>query len=140
MRDRPHATTLASLREEALQALRRGVSADAFGRDLGGARTPEDWVALAADEAAPPYGRLAAGLCLALIGDRRGIPVLRMVFDRPGFAITNSCNEQGLAALGLALLGDRASAARIDSCVRINASALHAEIARQLLAASAEPR
>jgi hypothetical protein len=72
-----------------------------------GTRTPR--------EGEPPsaYDLLDAAVREALAGDASAVPTLRRVFDEPGFAITNSLHEQGLAALALALLGDRESIPRI---------------------------
>ncbi|NMO18491.1 hypothetical protein HPC49_24340 [Pyxidicoccus fallax] len=48
------------------------------------------------------------------------VTTLRRVFDEWGFAMTNSLNEQALASLGLALLGDRQSIQRIRGGRPIN--------------------
>jgi hypothetical protein len=89
---------------------------------------------IAADESAGDYERLAAGLDLALAGNRAGIPVLRRVLAEPFFALTNSCIERGDAALGLALLGDAESAPLIRTIQPINGNQACSELALRVLA------
>jgi hypothetical protein len=66
------------------------------------------------------YDELDDAIERALAGDHRAIATLRRVFHEPGFAVTNSLNEQAIAALGLALLGDRQSIQRIRGVTPIN--------------------
>ncbi len=80
------------------------------------------------------WSALATACEWALHGDARGIDVFRRVFDEREFAMSASCMEVGYAALGLGLLGDRASLARLErprSLVNGNGEALQA--ARVLL-------
>lgn len=74
-------------------------------------------------EGSPPpnnYDQLDAAVRGALAGDLSAVPTLRRVFDEPGFAVTNSLNEQALASLGLALLEDFPSIQRIRGGCLIN--------------------
>ncbi|MBA3393736.1 MAG: hypothetical protein H0T89_13900 [Deltaproteobacteria bacterium] len=86
-----------------------------------------------ADELARSYARVDAALGLAVIGDPAGIPILRRVFDERMFAITNSGNERGAAALALALLDDLASIERVRGVARINLSASFVDLALAIL-------
>ncbi|HYI02395.1 hypothetical protein [Hyalangium sp.] len=66
------------------------------------------------------YDELDDAIERALAGDHGAIATLRRVFLEPGFAMTNSLNEQAIAALALALLGDRQSIQRIRGVTPIN--------------------
>ncbi len=74
---------------------------------------------------------LDAALALALRADRRAIPFLRQMLVVP---ISSSVMEAGLAALGLALLGDVDSRGAIANVTPINGNAARVTLALRVLA------
>lgn len=85
------------------------------------------------------YEQLAAAVRGALAGERGGVPTLHRVFDERFFAATNSHHEYALAALSLALLGDRASIQRIRAVSAINLNREAKPLALAILDATEEP-
>lgn len=84
------------------------------------------------------YDELDNAIRRALTGDSGAVMTLRRVFDEPGFAVTNSLNEQALASLGLAVLGDRESIQRIRGATSINLNREAKPLALAILDAGGE--
>lgn len=101
--------SVAELRAEAVHFVRELIAGGGFSHEMRTDFTREHLLLVAEDQGAGAFLRLDAALALALVDEPRALPVLRLVFIRPGFAATNSVNEVAYAALGLALLGDTAS-------------------------------
>jgi len=95
--------------------------------------SPASLRAVVGDEAADGYDRLDAALGLAEESDPAALPILRRVFDDRWFALTNSCNECGYAALALALLGDVESIGRLQRGPRVNIAGPFADLAIAIL-------
>ncbi|NVJ24553.1 MULTISPECIES: hypothetical protein [Myxococcus] len=85
------------------------------------------------------YEQLASAVRGALAGDPGVIPTLHRVLDEPFFATTNSLNENALASLSLALLGDHASIPRIRAAPGINLNRQAKPLALAILDAPKEP-
>lgn len=85
------------------------------------------------------YEQLGVAVRGALAGDPGVIPTLHRVLDERFFATTNSLNENALASLGLALLGDRASIPRIRAAPGINLNREAKLLALAILDAPEEP-
>ena len=77
---------------------------------------------------------LMAAVRQALAGDAAAAPTLMRVFTEPGFAISNSLNEVGLAALSLALLGVRDFIPHAEKADGINFSRVAIPLALKLCA------
>jgi hypothetical protein len=82
----------------------------------------------------PDWTQLRDALGGALRGEASAAATLLRVFNEPGFAGSNSCHEQGYAALGLALLGVREARPQIERAMRINLNARAIPLALELLA------
>jgi hypothetical protein len=79
-----------------------------------------------------PYAQLDAALAASLRGEPSAAGTLLRVFTEP-FAVSNSLHEQGLAALGLALLGVREAIPHIGRAQLINLNRLALPLALSLL-------
>lgn len=120
-------------RARAQEILRRHLRSSPL---LAGERPPRllgELVAIVGDPTRGAYAQVDAALGLAMLGDRRALPVLRRVLAEPMFAVSSSLREQGLAALGLALLGDVTQLSRIRLCSRLDENAITVDLAVELL-------
>ena len=91
--------------------------------------TPEI-VAIVEAHATKGWLRLDGALALALRGDRRAMPVLRRALSEP---LSSSGIEAGLAAVGLALLGDAESRDAIAAVQPMNGNAARVSLALRIL-------
>jgi hypothetical protein len=76
----------------------------------------------------------------ALRADATAVPTLMRVFTEPGFAVSNSCNETGLAALALALLGAWDFVPHVQRSLPINLNRDAIPLALELWQQRAGPR
>ncbi|MCP3165289.1 hypothetical protein [Myxococcus qinghaiensis] len=99
------------------------------------------WEPASREEGKPLSGYEQLGVAVrgALAGDPGVIPTLHRVLDERFFATTNSLNENALASLGLALLGDHASIPRIRAAPGINLNREAKPLALAILDALEEP-